>query len=60
MTDEIEESYDYDEPTPADEVVSTADGPVIMRIGEPPIPVGCGATCAEEVPPVNQEDDDGA
>lgn len=49
-TDDVEESYAYDEPTPADEVVPTDDGPVIMRMGEPPIPVGCGATCAEEIP----------
>lgn len=44
-----EERYAYDEPTPADTIVQTADGPVIMRMGEPPIPVGCGATCAGEV-----------
>lgn len=31
------EYYDYDEPTPADDVVMTSDGPVIMRMGEPPI-----------------------
>ncbi len=43
------EQYTYDEPTPADTVVQTTDGPVIMRMGEPPIPVGCGATCADEV-----------
>lgn len=49
-TDDVEESYDYDEPTPADDVVMTDDGPVIMRMGEPPIPVGCGATCADEIP----------
>lgn len=43
------EHYDYDEPTPADEVVQTADGPVILRMGHPPIPVGCGASGPEEV-----------
>lgn len=49
-TPDVEESYAYDEPTPADDVVMTDDGPVIMRMGEPPIPVDCGATCAEEIP----------
>lgn len=47
MTDE---HYAYDEPTPADTVVPTADGEVILRMGEPAIPVGCGATCADEIP----------
>ncbi len=41
-TDEIEESYAYDEPTPADDVVMTSDGPYIHRMGEPPIKVGGG------------------
>jgi len=44
------EQYAYDEPTPADTVLQTTDGPYIIRMGEPPIPVGCGATCAEELP----------
>lgn len=44
------ESYSYDEPTPADDVLMTEDGAVILRMGEPPIPVNCGATCAEEIP----------
>jgi hypothetical protein len=44
------ERYAYDEPTPADKVLSTSDGSYIIRMGEPPIPVGCGATCAEEIP----------
>lgn len=39
-----EENYDYDEPTPADTVVNTADGPYILRMGEPPIKVGGGKT----------------
>lgn len=34
------EYYDDTEPTPADDVVMTSDGPVIMRMGEPPIPLG--------------------
>lgn len=50
-----EESYAYDEPTPADTVVQTADGLVIHRMGEPPIPVGCGATEASEIPGVDDE-----
>ncbi len=33
------EYYAYDEPTPADDVVTTSDGSFIMRVGEPPIPV---------------------
>jgi hypothetical protein len=28
------------EPTPADDVLMTGDGPVIMRVGEPPISIG--------------------
>jgi hypothetical protein len=48
--DDPEERYAYDEPTPADTVLPTTDGPVIQRTGEPPIPVGCGATCANELP----------
>lgn len=43
------ERYAYDEPTPADEVVNTGDGPVIMRMGEPPIPVGCGAESSDDL-----------
>lgn len=51
MTDTTEsENYDYDEPTPADTVVNTSEGQVILRMGEPPIPVDCGATCAKEIP----------
>lgn len=37
-----EEQYAYDEPTPADTVVMTDDGPYILRIGESPIEVGGG------------------
>lgn len=44
-----EENYAYDEPTPADEVVSTDDGAVILRMGEPPIEVG-GGSKAEQFP----------
>jgi len=49
MGEKVNESYDYDEPTPADEIIMTEDGPVILRIGEPPIPVRCGASCADEL-----------
>lgn len=49
-----EETYAYDEPTPADEIVQTTNGPVILRMGEPPIPIGCGATCSEELPSTKQ------
>jgi hypothetical protein len=47
MTDR--ETYSYDEPTPADTVLTTADGPVIIRMGHPPIPVGCGAESAGDL-----------
>jgi len=48
-TDSTEEMYAYDEPTPADTVMMTDEGGVIIRMGEPPIPIGCGATCADEI-----------
>lgn len=45
-----EESYAYDEVTPADDTVTVDGTTYIVRMGEPHIPVGCGATCAAEVP----------
>jgi len=45
----MKEEYAYDEPTPADTVVQTDDGPVILRMGEPPIPVGCGAESSDSL-----------
>jgi hypothetical protein len=48
-TTNTEEQYNYDEPTPADEIIHTENGPVIMRIGEPPIPVNCGANNAKDL-----------
>lgn len=45
-----EPTYPYDQPTPGDTVLHTSDGPYIIRYGEPPIPVGCGATDASELP----------
>lgn len=39
----------YDQPSPADTVVETADGPIILRMGHPPIPVGCGATSPDDL-----------
>lgn len=36
---EHEEHYAEGEPTPADDVLMTGDGPVIMRTGEEPISV---------------------
>lgn len=47
-TDNPVESYAYDEPTPADEVVAMGEngpqgpGRYIIRMGEPPIKVGGG------------------
>ena len=52
MVDEknfVEESYDFDEPTPADEVVTLGEnapqgaGNYIIRMGEPPIKVNGGS-----------------
>jgi hypothetical protein len=52
MTSETDqtESYAYDEVTPADDTFVMGDQVYIERMGEPPIPAGCGATCAEEIP----------
>lgn len=50
MSESEEERYAYDEPTPADNTVTTNEGTYILRMGEPPIPVGCGAACAAEIP----------
>lgn len=47
---QAQEQYAYDEVTPADETVTLDGQTYIHRMGEPPIPVGCGATCAEEIP----------
>lgn len=46
---EVEESYAFDEPTPADEVVQMGEngpqgpGNYILRMGEPPIKVNGGS-----------------
>lgn len=48
-SNDMEENYAYDEPTPADEVVPTDEGAVILRMGEPPIEVG-GGSKAEQFP----------
>lgn len=34
------EHYAYDEPTPADDIITTGEGTFILRMGEPPIPIG--------------------
>lgn len=34
-----EEHYDENEPTPADEVVTTSEGTFILRMGEAPIKI---------------------
>lgn len=34
------EGYGPHESTPADDILMTGDGPVIMRVGEPPHPIG--------------------
>jgi len=47
-TNTVEESYAFDEPTPADEVVTLGEnapqgaGNYIIRMGEPPIKVNGG------------------
>lgn len=43
MAQETEESYDFDEPTPADTVYTTSEGTFIHRMGYPPIEVGGGS-----------------
>lgn len=34
-----EENYAYDEPTPADDVITTSEGTFILRMGETPIKI---------------------
>jgi hypothetical protein len=34
------EHYAYDEMTPADDIITTSEGTFILRMGEPPIPIG--------------------
>jgi len=34
------EHYAHDEPTPADDVITTGEGAFILRMGEQPIPIG--------------------
>ena len=34
------EEYAYDEPTPADTVITTSEGTFILRMGESPIRIG--------------------
>jgi hypothetical protein len=34
------EHYAYEEMTPADDIITTSEGTFILRMGEPPIPIG--------------------
>jgi hypothetical protein len=45
--EETEESYSFDEPTPADDVYVKNGTQYIRRMGYPPIEVGGGATAED-------------
>ena len=51
------EQYAFDEPTPADTVLRIDGQAYIDRFGMRLIPVGCGATCVDEIPTDSVLDD---